>query len=59
MKKPYLNQEQRSHIIQDTYYGSHLKLNLAWEIFKRSVRQENNCITAALIIRRIGKIKLN
>ena len=59
MRKPYFNQEQRLDMRHNTYYGAKLKFNLAWEKFKRSVREENNCIKSELIIRYIGNIKIN
>lgn len=59
MKKPYFNQEQRLDMRYNTYYGAKLKFNLAWEKFKRSVREENSCLKAELLIRYIGNIKIN
>ena len=44
MKKPLLNQEQREAIRLDTYYGAHLKLNLAVKGFLRAVYREDGCI---------------
>ena len=58
MKRPYFNLEERLDIKNDTINGNHLKFRLAWEKFKRSVRQDNNCLLAEFIIRYIGNIKL-
>lgn len=58
MIKPYFNQEERLDIKHKTYFGAKLELKLAWEKFKRSVREEHNCLVAELIIRYIGNIKL-
>ncbi len=58
MMKPFFTQEQRLDIKHRSYFGAKLELSLAWEKFKRSVREENNCLVAELIIRYIGNIKI-